>query len=138
MHRMTRIAVLVVLIVPTILMTTADGYSVAGYKWRLSPVLSYVNPTKRDVTITAAEHDVVAGMNAWNGKTSFKYAYGGRVKDTSTSMDGRNVVIFRSATNGAAVATTYTWSKNGSRFDSDTVFWDGKYRFYTGTSGCSG
>lgn len=138
MHRPSYITALGI-VVAVIVMSGAVtyGYALASYHWLVNPVLIYVNPTNRDVSADAAEAAVKVGMAAWNGKTHFQYLYGGRVKDTATSIDGRNVVIFRNATNGSAVATTYSWSKSGARFDSDTVFWDATYRFYTGTSGCS-
>jgi len=115
----------------------AHGYAITPYKWFLSPVTVYVNPANRDVSASAAEAAVLVGMNAWNGvSSSFRFRYGGRVTDTATAVDGRNVVIFRNATNGGAGATTYGWVKNGARFDSDVVFWDAKYRLYTGSTAC--
>lgn len=138
MHRITRSAAVAIMVAITMSIAAVTyGYSLASYKWYLNPVVIYVNPANRDVSAAAAETAVKVGMSAWNGKASFQYVYGGRVTDTATSLDGRNVMIFRNATNSTAVATTYSWSKSGARFDSDTVFWDAKYRFYTGTSGCS-
>ena len=138
MPRVTRIAAFALVVTATMWFTAvAHGFTLSGYKWYVSTVLIFVNPTNLDVSASAAETAVKAGMSAWNGKASFKFAYGGRVLDKATAIDGRNVVIFRNATNSTAVATTYSWSRNGARFDSDTVFWDAKYRFYAGTSGCS-
>ena len=115
---------------------TIYGYGLSLYKWLVVPVVVYVNPNNLDLDKSAAEAAVKAGMNAWNGIAAFQFLYGGRVSDTATAIDGRNVVIFRNASNNGAVATTYSWSKAGARFDSDIVFWDGKYHFYTGSSGC--
>ena len=57
---------------------------------------------------------------------------------TNTSaLDNRNVVMFRNSSSGSAVATTYTWYSGGERVDSDIIFWDGAYEFFTGTTGCS-
>ena len=57
---------------------------------------------------------------------------------TNTSaLDNRNVVMFRNSSSGSAVATTYTWYSGGERVDSDIIFWDGAYQFFTGTTGCS-
>ena len=132
------IALGIVAIVTALSAAAGYAYTLAAYHWHLNPVVIYLNPANHDVSTTAAEAAVKVGMNAWNGKAHISYLYGGRVSDTATKIDGRNVVIFRNATNGSAVATTYSWSKSGARFDSDTVLWDGKYHFYTGTSGCSG
>lgn len=138
MHRIQQITALAIVVTATMLFAVAAyGYSLASYKWWLNPVVIYVNPSNHDVSAAAAEAAVKVGMSAWNGKSHFQYLYGGRVTNTATSIDGRNVVLFRNTSNGSAVATTYSWSKNGARFDSDTVFWDATYHFYTGTSGCS-
>ena len=122
--------------------TRIGAYSVAGYKWASWPVPFYVNPANSDVSASAATSAIQAGMDVWNtqGGTAFRFSYAGQVKDTSTAADGRNVVIFRNTSNPdspGAVATTYAWSKNGSRFDTDIVFWDGPYKFFTGSSGCA-
>jgi hypothetical protein len=117
----------------------AHAYSVSSYKWAYSPVLFYVNPANADVSSNAAEAAVRAGMDVWNTQAGipFRYQFGGRVNDTSTGNDGRNVVIFRNATNGSTVASTYSWWSGGVRIDSDIIFWDAAYTFFTGTSGCS-
>jgi hypothetical protein len=118
------------------------AYSTAAYKWASWPVPFYVNPANSDVSASAATSAIQAGMDVWNTQsgTAFRFSYAGQVKDTSTSADGRNVVIFRNTSNPdspGAVATTYAWSQNGSRFDTDIVFWDGPYHFFTGSSGCA-
>jgi hypothetical protein len=59
------------------------------------------------------------------------------VSDNTTGNDGRNVVVFRNTTNGSALASTYSWSSNGVRIDSDIVFWDAAYQFVAGASDCS-
>ena len=46
--------------------------------------------------------------------------------------------MFRNASNGSTIATTYWWSNGSGILDADIVFWDGGFRFYSGTSGCSG
>jgi hypothetical protein len=117
----------------------AQAYSLSSYKWAYSPVLFYVNPANADVSAGAAEAAVKVGMEVWNTQpgTTFRYQYGGRVNDTATMNDGRNVAIFRNATNGGSVASTYSWWSGGVRVDSDIIFWDAAYKFFTGTSGCS-
>jgi len=122
--------------------TRIGAYSVAGYKWASWPVPFYINPANSDVSASAATSAIQAGMDVWNTQsgTAFRFSYAGQVKDTSTSADGRNVVIFRNISNPdspGAVATTYAWSKDGSRFDTDIVFWDGPYKFFTGSTGCA-
>jgi hypothetical protein len=45
--------------------------------------------------------------------------------------------MFRNASSGSAIATTYWWSSGGRIIDADIVFWDGGFTFFTGSSGCS-
>lgn len=118
--------------VPTAYVTSAS--------WAAVPVLFYVNPRNADVTETAADAAVKAGMDVWNEQSGsgFRYQYGGQVSDTTNGYDGRNVVMFRNATNNAALATTYSWYSGSTMLDADVVFWDAAYTFFTGTSGCSG
>ena len=114
-------------------------YATSAYKWAVSPVVVYLNPSNADVTASAAEAAVQSALSAWSSQpnSSFRYSYGGRVNDTATSNDGRNVHIFRNASSGStAVATTYTWTSGGSRVDSDVIYWDADYRFFTDSSGC--
>jgi hypothetical protein len=78
-------------------------------------------------------------MDVWNTQSgsSFRFQYGGTVSDTATAYDNRNVVIFRNATNGSSIGTTYSWWDSNNRLlDSDVVLWDGGFNFVTGTSGC--
>ena len=109
--------------------------------WASSPVTFYVNPANSDVSQAAAVSALQAGMDVWTTQSgsSFRYQYGGTVTDTATAHDNRNVVLFRSATNGSAIATTYSWwSGNNELLDSDIVFWDGGFNFFTGSAGCGG
>ena len=119
--------------------TSADAY--ASYaRWASSPVTFYVNPVNRDVTSAAAVAALQSGMDVWNtAGTPFRWQYGGVVNDTATAYDNRNVIMFRNTSNGSAIATTYSWWSNSNELlDSDIVFWDGPFTFFTGASGCGG
>jgi hypothetical protein len=109
-------------------------------KWGSSSATFYVNPANADLDATAAENALKYGLNVWTTQASsgFRYTYGGRVNDTSTGNDGKNVIIFRNASSGGALATTYSWWSGSSLVDSDIIFWDGAYKFFAGSSGCSG
>ncbi len=49
------------------------------------------------------------------------------------------MAFFRNASSGNAIATTYSWwDNNGDLLDSDIVFWDASFTFFSGTSGCGG
>ena len=107
--------------------------------WASSPVTFYVNPVNADVSQAAATAALQAGMDVWNSQsgTSFRYQYGGTVSDTATAYDNRNVVMFRNTSNGSTIATTYSWwSSSNELLDSDIVFWDGGFNFFTGSTGC--
>jgi len=107
--------------------------------WPSPTVNFYVNPSNADVTATAAETAFKAGLSAWNtqARSNIHYVYGGRVNDTSTGYDSRNVLVFRNASSDVALATTYSWYSGTTLVDADIVVWDAAYRFFTGTSGCS-
>jgi hypothetical protein len=136
--RTSEVLALCVLAIAT-LAVGVRAYSLSAYKWAVSPVVVYLNPTNMDVTASAAEAAVQSALSTWSTQSgsAFRYQYGGRVADTNTAVDGRNVVIFRDASGGGALATTYSWTSGGSRVDSDIVLWDADYQFFTGTSGCS-
>jgi len=116
----------------------AHAYSTYS-RWASNSATFYVNPANADVSGAAAAAALEAGMNVWNtqGGSAFRFQYGGTVSDTSTSYDNRNVVIFRNSTSGSAIATTYSWWNSSNQLlDSDIIFWDAGFRFFTGTSGC--
>ena len=80
-----------------------------------------------------------AGADVWalQTDTSFRFVYAGRSTQTTTTLDSLNLVVFRNASSGSAIATTYTWSNTSGIVDADIVFWDAAFRFFTGGSGCS-
>jgi hypothetical protein len=132
-------AVAVALAGASALHSTVGAYS-SFARWATSPITFYINPANADVTPDALIAAVQSGMDTWNTQsgTSFRYEYGGTVSDTATAHDYRNVVMFRNVSNGGTIATTYSWwTTGGSLLDSDIVFWDGGFKFYTGSTGCS-
>ena len=122
------------------LSVTAGVQAYATYaRWAANTATFVVNPANADVNGAAAVAALEAGMEVWNtqGNSAFQFQYGGTVSDTSTSYDNRNVVIFRNSTSGGAIATTYSWWNSSNQLlDSDIIFWDGGFAFFTGTSGC--
>lgn len=108
--------------------------------WGSSPVGYYLNPTNADVSASAAETAIQVGAGAWGTQSgaSIELFYLGRVSDTTTGYDGRNVVLFRNESNGSTIGSTYSWTSNGMLVDADTVYWDGGFTFFTGTTGCAG
>jgi hypothetical protein len=116
-----------------------EAYTTFG-KWSSASVVYYINPSNQDVTATMAEAAVRAGASAWTQQSgaNFQFVYGGRVSATTTGYDLRNVVLFRNASNGGTIATTYYWTSLGLLLDADIIFWDGAWTFFAGSSGCSG
>ena len=136
-----RVSRLLFLIMVPGLMVPVSLQAYATYaKWSSSQVTYYINPANLDVDPTVAEAAVKSGADAWAQQSSanFSFSYGGRVSDSATALDNRNVVIFRNASNGGPLANTYWWSSSKGMIDADIVFWDGAYQFFAGTTGCSG
>jgi matrix metalloproteinase-20 (enamelysin) len=115
------------------------AYVLSGPSWAISPVLYYVNPTNLDLPEAVVPPAVMVGADAWSQQTSasFRFQYAGTSTVTANTYDGQNVVMFRNASSGSAIATTYWWSSGSRIIDADIVFWDGGFTFFTGSSGCS-
>lgn len=118
----------------------ARAYSLLGYTWPQSSMLYYVNPANLDQPVSAIEPAIRIGADAWRLQSgaSFQFAFAGLTAQTTNTNDGINVVMFRNASSGSALATAYSWSSGGRIIDADIVFWDAGFQFVTGTSGCSG
>ena len=125
------------IVVITASMTPTRAYSTYG-KWGSMNVAFYVNPANADLSQNAAISGVQGAMAIWNTQagTPFRFSYGGQVSDTTLSNDRKNVVLFRNQSNGSAIASTYSWTSGGILVDSDVVFWDGAFKFFTGSGGC--
>jgi Matrixin len=122
------------------LSTATNAYVITGPTWASGVVPYVLNPTNLDLTLAPAEAAVRDGADTWylQSGAAFRFSYSGRSAQTTTTYDGVNLVVFRSASNGPAIATTYWWSSGGHIVDADIVFWDGAFRFFAGTTGCSG
>jgi Matrixin len=129
----------VVLAIVTILSNPSQAYTTNGAKWSLASVPYVINPTNMDQAVSAATAGLQAGATVWAQQSSAAIAlqYGGQTSQTTLTNDGINVVLFRNDSSGSAIATTYTWSSNGTLVDTDIVFWDAAFRFFAGSAGCS-
>ena len=118
--------------------TTA--YVASGPIWTRSAVPYYVNSTNLDLQAAAAESAVRVGAASWElqSNSAFRFVHAGTSPQTTTGLDNVNLVVFRNASNGSTIATTYWWYNSAGIVDADIVFWDGGFRFFAGTSGCSG
>ena len=122
------------------LSTAAGAFTGYGQRWATSVVGYYVNAVNMDLPEAAAAAAVRAGADTWDEQTtaSFHFSYAGQSGQTSTGYDATNLVVFRNASNGNAIATTYWWYSGSQIIDADIVFWDGAFCFFSGVSGCSG
>ena len=123
----------------TLLSTTTRAYSVLGYTWPQKSMAYYVNPVNLDLPQSAIVPALQAGADVWQQSgTSFAFTYAGTTGITTNTYDATNVVLFRDASSGSAIATTYSWFSGGNIIDADIVFWDAGFKFFSGSSGCSG
>lgn len=123
-----------------VLSNAPRAYVTNGVSWNQQPVAYWINTTNLDLPDAAVESAVQAGANAWSSQTSasIRFSYAGRSAQSTNTFDGVNLVMFRDAANGSAIATTYWWSSASHIIDADIVFWDGGFRFFSGSAGCSG
>jgi hypothetical protein len=122
----------------------SDAFTANPHRWRASVAAAgvpyYVNPANADVSQSAALAAVQVGANAWaqQSDASFAFAYAGTTSGSSLVKNLKNEVFFRPISKSSVIAEAYWWYDGaGFLVDADIVFYDGGWRFYTGTSGCS-
>jgi hypothetical protein len=134
-------AAMVAAIGASLTVTAADpvAYVVNGPKWNVLQVPYYVNTANLRLPGSAVESSVQAGASTWHqqGGVDFTFSFAGQSSQSVTTNDGINLVVFRNASNGTAIATTYWWSSGSRILDADIVFWDGGFTFFSGSSGCA-
>lgn len=128
------------LAVSAVLTDDPRAYMLNGPKWNRTPINYYINTTNLDLPGGQVEAAVRAGADSWaqQSTANFAFNYAGPSGQTTNTNDGTNVVMFRNASSQSAIATTYYWYNSSGLFDADIVFWDGAFRFFSGTSGCTG
>jgi hypothetical protein len=141
MNKTTSLAlVTMICAIGLVLSKDTSAYATNGPKWSQLPVPYSINTTNLDLPESAVEPAVIAGADSWatQSSASVSLSYTGRSTQTTTGYDGLNLVVFRNASSGSAIATTYYWSSGARLIDADIVFWDAAFRFFSGTNGCSG
>lgn len=118
-----------------------DDFVVSAYTWPGTEAQWFLNPQNLDMTEALAEREAAKGAHAWQLQTGapFLFRYAGRTASTTIAVDAVNTVIFRNARkpeNPNAIATTYTWIRNGVRFDGDIVVWDAWARMFATEQSC--
>jgi Matrixin len=116
-----------------------SAYVTDGITWSQLPVPYVINTTNLDLP-ESVEPAMRAGADVWANQSAaaVSLSYAGRSAQTTTGYDGLNLVVFRNASNGSAIATTYYWSSANRIIDADIVFWDAAFQFFAGTTGCAG
>jgi hypothetical protein len=115
------------------------AYAVNGVAWSQPQMVYVVNSANLDLPGSSAENAVRAGADVWlQQSNAFRFMYGGPSGQTTNTFDEVNLVLFRNASSGSAIATAYWWSSGSRILDADIVFWDAAFRFFSGSSGCSG
>ena len=124
----------------TALSTDSRAYTTSGTRWIGTPVPYVVNTANLDLPTSAIVPALVAGADTWalQSNAAFAFTYAGPSSQTTNTNDGINLVMFRNASSGSALATTYTWFSGTRMIDADIVFWDAGFQFFAGSSGCSG
>src|SRR5690349_20306624 len=128
------------LILGALIPANSSAFVTNGVTWPNIPVPYFVNPVNMDgLAASAVDAAVQAGANTWELQSgaNFRFAYSGESSQTATTFDSINLVVFRNASNGSAIATTYTWMSGTAIVDADVVFWDAGFKFFTGSTGCS-
>jgi len=117
------------------------AFTTNNVTWPVDPVPYYVNPANADVSSEQAVAAIRSGAAAWSMQSSAAVSlyYVGTTSGSSLQNNGRNEVFFRNESAGSMVAQTYWWADGAGRLiDADILFYDGAFRFFTGTTGCTG
>ena len=123
----------------TLFSSNPIAYTLSGPTWSQPHTPYYINTANLDLPALSTETAVRAGADTWQQQSgAFRFDYTGSSSQTTNTNDGINLVLFRNASSGSAIATTYWWSSGSRIIDADIVFWDGGFQFFAGSSGCSG
>ena len=95
------------------------AYVANGPTWSQAQTPYYVNSANLDLATISAETAVRSGADAWQQQSAaFRFTYSGASSQTTTNNDGINLVLFRNASSGSAIATTY-WGPRIRIVDAD-------------------
>ena len=117
------------------------AYVLNGPKWATRTVNYYINPANGDMSQQAAISALQAAAANWSEQSTanIRLVYAGTTSGTSLKNNGKNEMFFRNTSNGSmAGATYYWWGADGKLLDADTVYYDGGFKFFPGSSGCTG
>ena len=118
-----------------------SAYVANGPRWPTDAVSYFVNPANADVAESAALAAVQAAASAWSLQSlaDIQLQYAGPTAGAAVLNNGKNEVFFSPESSGSTIAVCYYWWTGSNQIvDSDIKFYDGGFRFVTGTTGCSG
>jgi Matrixin len=118
-----------------------QAYVLSGHYWGTSSVNYFINPNNGDMSQSAAITSLQAAAANWweQSGVSFRFVYGGTTTGSSIVNNRKNEVFFRNASKGSTGAETYWWyGSTGKLLDADMVIYDAGFKFFPGSSGCSG
>ena len=119
-----------------------QAYTFTGGTWASRQVPFYINPVNADGVADAdVEAAITQGAANWSMQSNadFQFYYAGRTNGSALQNNGKNEVFFRNESNGGTIALTYWWTDSGGRLvDADIVYYDAAFKFFGGSTGCSG
>jgi hypothetical protein len=137
--QLTRRGILPILVVGA-LMTGVylQAYVDSGRRWSNTSVLYYVNPQSVYLSQDLAISAVQTAAAAWNeAHAGVELVYAGTTSGSSLTLNSKNEVFFRNGSNGSYAAETYSWWDSSNRYkDSDIVFYEGAFPYFS-VSGCA-
>jgi hypothetical protein len=129
--------ILFALLLLAVAVQLGQGFSLEGPKYTPPSYPYYINPKNLDGITNAA---VISALKPASNK--WKNWCAGVYKGTSTitkvsGTDGKNVVFFRNAKSGSAIATTYAFYSGKNMLGFDMVWWDAAWKFFPTAATCS-
>src|SRR5438874_10648487 len=104
-----------ILAAATLLSADPVAYVLNGPTWSQQQTAYRINTANLDLPALSVETAVRSGADVWEKQSGvFRFVYSGPSSQTTNTNDGINLVMFRNASSGSAIATTYWWS-SGSR-----------------------
>jgi hypothetical protein len=115
-----------------------QAYVDSGRRWSTTPVSYYVNPESKYLSPDLAINAIRTAADAWNqAGANIELRYAGTTSGASLTMNNKNELFFRDGENGSYAAETYSWWDSSNRYkDSDIVFYEKSYKYFS-VSGCS-
>ena len=117
------------------------AYVLNGPKWATQQVPYYINPANADMSESAAIDAIQQGAMAWTAQSNANIMlyYMGRTSGSNLTQNGRSEVFFRPTSAGGMAGEAYWWyDASYHLIEADVAFYDGGFKFFPGSSGCSG